>query len=384
MSRIAALIVAAGRGERLGGGIPKQYQKLAGLTLLRRSLRAFAANPGIGNVMAVIGREDELHYDGCAERLDVLPPCFGGATRQDSVRAGLEALAEHAPDFVLIHDAARPLVSHALIGRVIAALESGADAAVPLLPVSDTLWRRADDGWDVVPREGAMRAQTPQGFRYAAILKAHREHRHEAVTDDMALAERAGLRIAAVAGEESNMKITTPEDMATAERLLAGAADIRTGFGYDAHRFAAGDHVWICGVKIAHGQALEGHSDADCGLHALTDALLGALGQGDIGQHFPSTDERWRGASSDRFLAHAAMLIGDAGGTIVNCDVTLIAERPKIAPHRDAMRARIAEILKIDPARVSVKGTTTDGLGFTGRGEGMAAQAVATIAVPRP
>jgi len=384
MSRIAALIVAAGRGERLGGGIPKQYQKLAGLTLLRRSLRAFAANPGIGNVMAVIGREDELHYDGCAERLDVLPPCFGGATRQDSVRAGLEALAEHAPDFVLIHDAARPLVSHALIGRVIAALESGADAAVPLLPVSDTLWRRADDGWDVVPREGAMRAQTPQGFRYDAILKAHREHRHEAVTDDMALAERAGLRIAAVAGEESNMKITTPEDMVTAERLLAGAADIRTGFGYDAHRFAAGDHVWICGVKIAHGQALEGHSDADCGLHALTDALLGALGQGDIGQHFPSTDERWRGASSDRFLAHAAMLIGDAGGTIVNCDVTLIAERPKIAPHRDAMRARIAEILKIDPARVSVKGTTTDGLGFTGRGEGMAAQAVATIAVPRP
>jgi 2-C-methyl-D-erythritol 4-phosphate cytidylyltransferase/2-C-methyl-D-erythritol 2,4-cyclodiphosphate synthase len=384
MARIAALIVAAGRGERLGGSIPKQYQSLGGTSLVRRSMAAFAGRPDISHVLAVISPDDEVHYREAVAALTPLSPATGGPTRQESVRAGLEALAPHAPDYVLVHDAARPLLSPALIDRVIAALDGSADAAIPLLTVSDTLRRRTGDGrWESIPRDGVCRAQTPQGFDFAAILKAHRDHAHEPVTDDMALAQLAGLRIATVAGEETNMKITTPEDMATAERLLAGAMETRTGSGFDAHRFATGDHVWLCGVKIAHTHALEGHSDADCGLHALTDAILGALGAGDIGQHFPPTDERWLGAPSSQFLEHAAKLVRDAGGTIRNCDVTLICEAPKIAPHRDAMRGRIAEILKLDVARVSVKATTTEGMGFTGRREGLAAQAVVAVETPR-
>jgi 2-C-methyl-D-erythritol 4-phosphate cytidylyltransferase/2-C-methyl-D-erythritol 2,4-cyclodiphosphate synthase len=234
-----------------------------------------------------------------------------------------------------------------------------------------------------VPREGLLRAQTPQGFRFAAILDAHRKFAHESVTDDFALAERAGLSLATVAGDAMNLKLTTPEDFALAERLAAPQLpDIRTGQGFDVHRFAEGDHVWLCGVKIAHAFGLEGHSDADAGLHALTDALLGALGDGDIGIHFPPTDERWRGAPSHLFLAHAATLVRERSGKIAHVDVTLICERPKVAPHRDAMRARIAEIIGIDVSRVSVKATTTEGLGFTGRREGIAAQAIATIRLP--
>jgi 2-C-methyl-D-erythritol 4-phosphate cytidylyltransferase/2-C-methyl-D-erythritol 2,4-cyclodiphosphate synthase len=296
---------------------------------------------------------------------------------------GLEALAHHKPDYVLIHDAARPLVSAQTIDSVIAALRAGADAAVPLLPVADTL-RKLDEGkWVTVPRDGLLRAQTPQGFRFERILKAHRDHATLDVTDDMALAELAGLDIVVVPGEESNIKITTQRDFGMAEQLLAARlGEARTGYGYDAHRFVAGDHVWLCGVKVAHDHALEGHSDADAGLHALTDAILGAIGAGDIGQHFPPTDERWRGAPSWRFLDHAAGLVRDAGGAIIHCDVTIICERPKIAPHRDAMRARIAEILSLDVSRVSVKATTTEGMGFEGRREGLAAQAVATVRMP--
>jgi 2-C-methyl-D-erythritol 4-phosphate cytidylyltransferase/2-C-methyl-D-erythritol 2,4-cyclodiphosphate synthase len=296
---------------------------------------------------------------------------------------GLEALAHHKPDYVLIHDGARPLVSSQTIDGVIAALREGADAAVPLVPVADTL-RRLDNGkWVTVSRDGLHRAQTPQGFRFHKILKAHRDHAREDLTDDMALAELAGLDIVVISGEESNIKITTGKDFGLAEQLLAARlGEVRTGYGYDAHRFAPGDHVWLCGVKIAHDHSLEGHSDADAALHALTDAILGAIGAGDIGEHFPPTDERWRGAPSWKFLDHAANLVRAAGGAIVNCDVTVICEGPKISPHRDAMRTRVAEILSLDVSRVSVKATTTEGMGFTGRREGLAAQAVATVRVP--
>ncbi len=382
MPRIAALIVAAGLGERAGGGVPKQFRALAGIPMLRRSVEAFARRNDIPDIQVAIGPGQREQASDALKGLSLLPPIEGGATRQETVRKGLEALAAREPDFVLIHDAARPLVSHNLIDRVVAALTEGADCAAPLLPVSDTLKLERSPGvWITAPRDGLQRAQTPQGFRFAAILKAHRQQRG-AVTDDMAIAEAAGLKIAAVRGEEANLKITTPEDFALAERLLAGTGDSRTGFGFDAHRFKLGDHLWLCGVKIAHDMGLEGHSDADAGLHALTDAILGALGAGDIGQHFPPSDAKWRGAPSSLFLEHAAKLAREAGAAIVHVDVTLICERPKIAPHRDAMRARIADILGLEAARVSVKATTTEGMGFTGRGEGLAAQAVATVRFP--
>lgn len=374
MAGIAALIVAAGRGERAGGA--KQYRVLAGRPLLRRSADALARHVSL--VQVVIGVDQGEEYSIAMDALDCLPPVGGGATRQQSVRNGLAALAKHEPELVLIHDAARPLVSSALVGRVIAAL-ANADAAIPLLPVGDTLKRVMDGIWTTVPRDGLSRAQTPQGFRFEAILKAHRQFAGRDATDDMTLAELAGLKIAAVAGEESNIKITVPEDFAIAERLLGGGGEFRTGFGFDAHKFVAGDHVWLCGVKIAHDHALEGHSDADAGLHALTDAILGAIGAGDIGEHFPPTDVKWRGAPSSLFLEHALKLVRAAGGALVHCDVTLICERPKIAPHRAAMRGRIAAILGLDISRVSVKATTTEGMGFTGRREGIAAQAVATV-----
>jgi 2-C-methyl-D-erythritol 4-phosphate cytidylyltransferase / 2-C-methyl-D-erythritol 2,4-cyclodiphosphate synthase len=362
--------------------MPKQFRALAGTAMLRRSVEAFVRRKDIQHIQVAIGPYQREQASDALKELSLLPPIEGGATRQETVRKGLEALAARRPDFVLIHDAARPLVSGGLIDRVVAALTEGADCAAPLLPVSDTLKLESSPGvWITAPRDGLQRAQTPQGFRFAAILKAHRQHRG-AVTDDMAIAEAAGLKIAAVRGEEANLKITTPEDFALAERLLASSGDSRTGFGLDAHRFVAGDHVWLCGLRIAHDMGLEGHSDADAGLHALTDAILGALGAGDIGQHFPPGDAKWRGAPSSLFLEHAAKLAHEAGAVLVHADVTLICERPKIGPHRDAMRARIADILGLDVARVSVKATTTEGMGFTGRGEGLAAQAVATLRFP--
>jgi 2-C-methyl-D-erythritol 4-phosphate cytidylyltransferase/2-C-methyl-D-erythritol 2,4-cyclodiphosphate synthase len=363
--------------------VPKQFLPLLGVTVLRRSVEAFVQRGDVDLVQVVVGEGQAGRSAESLSGLSLLPFITGGAERQDSVRNGLDALAAQAPDFVLIHDAARPLVSQALIGRVIAALTKGADAAIPLLPLADTLKRENADGWVTVPRDGFFRAQTPQGFRFDAILAAHRAQAAHTVTDDMALAERAELKIAAVAAEETNLKITTPDDLAHAERLLLGnMAEFRTGYGIDAHRFTTGDHVWLCGVRIAHDAALEGHSDADAGLHALTDAILGAIGAGDIGDHFPPSDEKWRGAPSSLFLAHAERLVQEAGGAVVHCDVTLICERPKIAPHREAMRVRIAEILGIDISRISVKATTTEGMGFTGRREGLAAQAVATIRCP--
>jgi 2-C-methyl-D-erythritol 4-phosphate cytidylyltransferase/2-C-methyl-D-erythritol 2,4-cyclodiphosphate synthase len=354
-----------------------------GKPVLRWTLEALARQTDVTAIQVAIGPEQEALYADAVAGLNLRAPIVGGATRQESVRLGLEALADAVPDIVLIHDAARPLVSDRLIAAVIASLEAGADAAVPLLPVADTLKKHDGSAWNTVSRDGLHRAQTPQGFRFAKILRAHRHFAQRNVTDDMALAELAGLHIREVAGEEENLKITTPEDFVRAEaQLRAKLGESRTGMGYDVHKFVAGDHVWLCGIKVAHDHALEGHSDADVGLHALTDAILGAIGEGDIGVHFPPSDERWRGAPSWKFLDHAASLVRRKGGAIVHCDVTLICERPKVGPHREAMRARIADILSLDIARVSVKATTTEGLGFAGRQEGLAAQAVATVRLP--
>ena len=374
MPRIAVLIVAAGKGERAGTELPKQYERLAGKPMLRRTVEAFAGYP----VQVVIGAGQQELAAAALAGLDVPDPVTGGATRQESVRLGLHALGRDAPDFVLIHDAARPLVSRKVIADVVAALEAGADGALPMVAASDTLRRAGDDGqWTLVSRENLYRAQTPQGFGYAKITKAHHDHAGSEVTDDVALAELAGLKVQMVQGEEKNIKVTRKEDFAMAETLIG--SDVRTASGYDVHKFKDGDHIWLCGLKIPHTHGLEGHSDADVGLHAITDALLGCIGEGDIGQHFPPTDERWRGAASWKFLEHAANLVAVKGGVISHVDVTIICERPKVGPHRDAMKAKIAEILKIEESRVSVKATTTEGLGFTGRREGIAAQAIATV-----
>jgi 2-C-methyl-D-erythritol 4-phosphate cytidylyltransferase/2-C-methyl-D-erythritol 2,4-cyclodiphosphate synthase len=375
MSRIAVLVVAAGKGERAGLGLPKQYEQLGGRPMLRRTVEVFTGF----SVQVVIGAGQQDLAASALAGLDLPQPIIGGATRQESVRLGLDALAREAPDFVLIHDAARPLVSRKVIDDVVAALEAGADGALPMLAASDTLRRKGDDGrWTLVARENLYRAQTPQGFVYAKIAKAHKDHAHEDVTDDVALGELAGLKVEMVEGEEKNIKVTRKQDFTLAETLL-GAGDIRTASGYDVHKFAPGDHIMLCGLKIPHTHALEGHSDADVGLHAITDAILGAIGEGDIGQHFPPTDDRWKGAASWQFLDHAAGLVRAKGGAINHVDVTIICERPKVGPHREAMKAKIAEILKIEPSRVSVKATTTEGLGFTGRREGVAAQAIATV-----
>lgn len=377
---VAALIVAAGRGSRAGPGAPKQYRELAGEPVLRRTLTAFAAHPEISCVIAVIHPDDAEAYEHASTGLHkLLAPCTGGATRQASVKAGLEALAASMPDYVLIHDGARPLVSARLISDCIAALatNTGALAAIAL---TDTI-RRSEGGMagETVDRTGLWRAQTPQAFHFAAILEAHRRASGEEYTDDVAVASAAGIEVVMVQGDENNFKITSAGDLTRAERLLMRGSDVRTGTGFDVHRFGPGDHVWLCGVKVSHDFGLIGHSDADAGLHAITDAILGAAGAGDIGQHFPPSDPKWKGASSDIFLAHAAALARDQGAEIANIDLTLICERPKIGPHVAAMRKRVSEILAVDFARVSVKATTTEGLGFTGRGEGIAAQALATL-----
>lgn len=380
--KCVALIVAAGHGTRAGEGPPKQYRPLGGVPVLRRSIEAFWAHAHIDAVQVVISPEHRLHYDTAVAGLSLPSPIPGGETRQESVLRGLEGLAASRPSLVLIHDAARPLVAAETITATVRALDT-ADGALPVLDAADTLKRIADGRVEAtLPREGVGLAQTPQGFRFDGILAAHRAARDTSVTDDASIAEQAGLRVVAVAGSRLNFKLTTPEDFLMAEALLAGAGASRAGQGFDVHRFGPGDHIWLCGLRIEHTHGLIGHSDADVGLHALTDALLGAAALGDIGQHFPPSDERWRGAPSHLFLTHAAKLIAERGGRIEHVDVTLICERPKIAPHRAAMVARIAELLAVDPTRVSVKATTTEGLGFTGRGEGIAAQAVATVRLP--
>jgi 2-C-methyl-D-erythritol 4-phosphate cytidylyltransferase/2-C-methyl-D-erythritol 2,4-cyclodiphosphate synthase len=337
----------------------------------------------ITNVLVAIRPEDRALFDSTVADLGVLPSAAGGATRQESVRLGLEALADYHPDHVLIHDGARPFPDPQVVDRVVDTL-GRAQAAIPCLPLRDTIKRaEGDEIRETIDRSTLWRAQTPQGFHFDAILAAHRAAIGRNLSDDAAVAEAAGLVPLMVEGSEENLKVTTPEDLSAAERLIAARqGDIRVGQGFDVHPFAPGDHLWICGVKIPHGMALAGHSDADVGLHALTDAVLGAIGAGDIGVHFPPSDPRWRGAASDQFLRHAAELARARGGTVAAVDVTIICERPKISPHRAAMIERIAAILGIAPDRVSVKATTTEKLGFTGRAEGIAAQAVATIRLP--
>jgi 2-C-methyl-D-erythritol 4-phosphate cytidylyltransferase/2-C-methyl-D-erythritol 2,4-cyclodiphosphate synthase len=383
MASVYALVVAAGRGSRFGGALPKQYLSLDGVSLLRHAVAAFAEHPRVADVLVAIRPEDRELFDCAVAGLGVMAPVAGGPTRQDSVRLGLEALTGCRPEQVLIHDGARPFPDSGLIDRVIAGLDE-APAAIPCLPLRDTI-KRAEDGVirATIDRSGLWRAQTPQGFHFEAILAAHRAAAGCQLTDDSAVAEAAGLAPVLVAGSEDNLKVTTAEDLAIAERLIAARqGDVRVGQGFDVHAFAPGDQVRICGIEIPHDASLAGHSDADVGLHALTDAVLGAIGAGDIGMHFPPTDERWRGATSSIFLQHAAKLVREKGGSIVHCDLTIICERPKIGPHREAMRMKIAEILDIDVARISVKATTTEGLGFTGRREGIAAQAIATVRLP--
>jgi 2-C-methyl-D-erythritol 4-phosphate cytidylyltransferase / 2-C-methyl-D-erythritol 2,4-cyclodiphosphate synthase len=385
MVSVCALIVAAGRGSRFGGTMPKQYLALGGSSVLRHAVAAFAEHPRVGDVLVAIRPEDQALFDNAVAGLRLLPPVAGGPTRQDSVRLGLEALASRHPERVLIHDGARPFPDQALIDRVIDGLDA-AQAAIPCLPLRDTI-KRAIGGMieATIDRSALWRAQTPQGFHFDAVLAAHRALAGRALTDDAAVAEAAGLAQLLVAGSEDNLKVTTREDLTAAERLItARQIDVRVGQGFDAHGFVPGDHIWICGIKIPHDASLAGHSDADVGLHAVTDAVLGAISAGDIGMHFPPGDPQWRGAASDQFLQHAADLVRARGGAIAAVDVTIICERPKIGPHRSAMIERVAAILGLAPDRVSVKATTTDGLGFAGRGEGVAAQAIATVRLPLP
>ncbi len=387
MPTCTALIVAAGRGSRFGGPLPKQYALLGGQSVLRLTLRAFQATPDIGFQRVVIAPGDEAQYEAASAGLDLPPPVLGGLSRQQSVLNGLEALAGDAPDLVAIHDAARPFVRPVDISACLAAASMpGIDGAVLGVPLADTLKRVDGDGaiFGTVSRAHLWRAQTPQIFRFASLLTAHRAaaalgaDEATALTDDAAVAERAGLKVVMVPGSEDNSKITTTEDL-----LRASVVETRTAFGFDVHGFGPGNAVMLGGVAIPHVQALAGHSDADVALHALTDALLGTIGAGDIGQHFPPSDPQWRGASSDRFLRHAVELVSTRGGRIVHLDLTLICEAPRIGPHREAMVGSIAHIVGVDRERVSVKATTTEGLGFTGRREGIAAQAVATVELPR-
>lgn len=383
MPSCTALIVAAGSGQRFGAERPKQYLDLRGQSILRRTVEAFLRHPQVSAVRVVINPAFRDLYDEAVAGLDLPEPVAGGASRQESVRSGLEALADSAPNLVLIHDAARPLIAADTVSAVIAALDTH-PAAIAAVPVTDTL-KRGVEGVIVgtVDRDGLWRAQTPQGFRFPDILAAHRAAVGLELTDDAAVAERSGLPVALVPSPEENFKVTTPDDLARAARVLDSAlGDVRTGMGFDVHRFAEGDHVTLCGVRVPHARRLEGHSDADVGLHALTDAILGALCAGDIGSHFPPSDPQWRGADSALFLRHAADLARERGGRITHVDITIICERPKVGPHREAMTSRVAEILGIAADRVSVKATTTERLGFTGRGEGIAAQAVATIRLP--
>ena len=384
---VAAVVVAAGRGLRAGGNLPKQYRELAGEPVIRSSLSLFAWHGQIGAVQTVIHPDDRADYEAAAKGLRLLNPVLGGATRQASVRAGLEALSDRAPDIVLVHDAARPFCSVELVSRAIVACgETG--AAIPALEVTETI-KRVDAGGHVagtIDRASLRAVQTPQAFAFPALLEAHRraaKEGREDFTDDAALAEWAGLKVAVFAGESGNVKLTTDEDFAKAEaRRIASLADLRTGNGFDVHAFGDGDHVWLGGLKIPHDRGLTGHSDADVALHALVDAILGAIADGDIGKHFPPSDQRWRGAPSDQFLKFAVERVTKRGGKIAHLDVTIVCEEPRIGPHRDAMRKRIAEIAEMTIERVAVKATTSEHLGFTGRREGIAAMATATVRLP--
>ncbi|HEX8379195.1 MAG TPA: bifunctional 2-C-methyl-D-erythritol 4-phosphate cytidylyltransferase/2-C-methyl-D-erythritol 2,4-cyclodiphosphate synthase [Allosphingosinicella sp.] len=381
MERSVALLVAAGSGSRAGGGVPKQYRRLAGKPLLVHAVDGLE-QAGIGEIRVVIGAGQEALYREALGGRALPSPIVGGAERQHSVRNGLEAIAaEGGAGAVFIHDSARPFLPRAVADRLRDGL-AGAEGAVPVLPVVDTLARAETELADPVSRDGLVRVQTPQAFRFEAILAAHRRWSGGLATDDAQVARAAGLRVAAVAGDEALEKLTHEEDFARAEQRLAAGMTTRTGMGFDVHAFAPGEDLWLGGVRIPHDRGLKGHSDADVLLHALTDALLGAIGAGDIGDHFPPSDPQWRGAASSLFLEHARGLIEARGGRIDHVDATVICEAPRIGPYRDSMRASVAALLRLAPGRVSIKATTTERLGFTGRGEGMAAQAIATIRLP--
>lgn len=373
--RIAAILVAAGSGSRFGAETPKQFLAIAGLPVIRHAAMALAQV----DLLQPVGDNDAI--GAALAGIRHLPIVPGGRTRQDSVRAGLEALVPHAPDVVLVHDAARPVIPAGTIAALLNALEQ-APGAIPAVPVADTL-KRATDGviQQTVPREGLFRAQTPQAFRFPALLAAHRSGLVGA-TDDASLLEAAGQAVAIVPGSDDNIKLTYPEDLARLERIMTVALYPRTGTGFDVHVLRAGRPMILCGVAVPHDKGLAGHSDADVGIHALCDAIYGALAEGDIGRHFPPNEASWKDADSARFLAHAASRIAARGGRLANADITLICERPRIAPHAAAMMVRLAQILGVDASRISVKATTTEKLGFTGRGEGIAAQAVATVLLP--
>ena len=386
-SGVAVVVVAGGRGLRAGGDLPKQYRQIFGEPVIRPSLAALANHAGVSLVQPVIHADDAALFRAASVGISVLPPVHGGATRQASVRAGLEALQPHDPQLVLVHDAARPFASEALIARAIAAGRASG-AAVPVIAVADTV-KTVDAAGCVtgtIDRAHLRMVQTPQAFGFAALLDAHRRAKaagRDDFTDDAALAEWAGLKVTTFEGEAENVKLTTDGDFVRAEAAkFAALSDVRMGFGFDVHSFDAGDHVMLGGVRISHPRGLSGHSDADVVLHALVDAILGALADGDIGVHFPPSDPQWRGASSDRFLAFAAKRVRARGGLIAHLDVTIVCEAPRIGPHRDAMRARIAEIAGVAIERVAVKATTSEKMGFTGRGEGMAAFANATVRLP--
>ena len=392
---VAAIIVAAGRGTRAGGTIPKQFQLLGGQTVLARTLDVFLSHAGVEQVQPVIHPDDRRLFETALGQLPgnlvsrLKAPVSGGDTRQGSVRNGLEALAHGAPSLVLVHDAARPFASSALIDRAIAAASTHG-AAVPGIPVADTIKVvREDGGVAATPPRNTLRAiQTPQAFLFDRLLQAHRaaaEAGLDSFTDDGALAEWAGLPVMVFEGEAGNRKLTDVHDLGEAERRLAGTSVhmvTRVGTGFDVHAFGSGEHLWLGGLRIPHERGVTAHSDGDVVLHALTDAVLGALSDGDIGVHFPPSDPAWRGASSDRFLAFAVERARRQGGVVDHLDATILCETPRVGPHRDAMRERIAEIAGVGRSCVSIKATTTEGLGFTGRGEGIAAQALATLRLP--
>jgi 2-C-methyl-D-erythritol 4-phosphate cytidylyltransferase/2-C-methyl-D-erythritol 2,4-cyclodiphosphate synthase len=385
--RTAVVLVAAGRGLRAGAGGPKQYREIGGVPVIYRAMEAFSIHGDVFAVQPVVNPDDSAMFTAAVAGLKHEPPTNGGATRQASVLAGLEALAKHKPEIVLIHDAARPFVSAGVISRAIEAA-SRTGAAIPVVPVTDTIKVTSADGnvADTPDRASLRIAQTPQSFRFDVILEAHRRAAKDGrsdFTDDAAIAEWAGLTVATFEGDVANMKLTTPEDFVREEARLASLlGDIRTGTGYDVHAFGEGDHLMLCGVRVPHTKGFLAHSDGDVGLHALVDAILGAGAAGDIGSHFPPSDAKWKGASSDQFLKYAIERVTARGGRVANLEVTMICERPKIGPLRDTMRARIAEISGVDISRVAVKATTSERLGFTGREEGIAATASATIRLP--
>ncbi len=386
-----ALLVAAGRSERMGGGMPKPYIQFGEESILRRTIRIFAEHPDIDGVRVVIRREHHPYYRKATEDLTIIPCVVGGNSRQESVRLGLESLSHHQPERVLVHDVARPFVSHELISRVNDALHKH-KAVIPVVAITDTI-KRIENGKviETIGRDGAVRVQTPQGFDYQSIVTAHKQANSKNLTDDASVCELAGIDVYTVEGEKDNFKLTNSGDLKYMENNLAINSETRVGIGYDVHALARHEpetpvvqqNIKLCGIRIPFTHYLVGHSDADVGLHAIVDAILGAIGAEDIGAHFPPHDRKWQGADSERFLLHAYELLHSRGGELVNIDVTLICERPKISDYREEMVGHIAKTLKIDANRISIKATTTEKLGFTGRGEGIAAQAIAAVRLPR-